>query len=121
MALQRRRTARELLSAAGRLSCVTTAAAVFALSPSLASAQPEGGVRDPMKPAKGADDQTKVKVSEHNTVDLHLKDEELSNVLEMLSIQTQQNIVASKNVQGPRHRHPLRRHVLRGPRTPSCT
>ena len=34
------------------------------------------------------------------TVDLHLKDEDLSNVLELLSIQTQKNIVASKGVTG---------------------
>ncbi len=102
MALQRRRTARELLSAAGRLSCVTTAAAALVLSPSIALAQaPAGGqpVRDPMKPAK-AEDQSKVKVSAHNTVDLHVKDEELGNVLELLSIQTQTNIIASKNVSG---------------------
>lgn len=104
MALQRRRTARELLTAAGRLSCATTAAAALALAPSAAWAQPaatQPAVRDPMKPARGgADDQTKVKVSEHNTVDLHVKDEELANVLELLSIQTQQNIIASKNVSG---------------------
>jgi len=40
----------------------------------------------------------KVKVDENNIVDLHVNDEELSNVLEMLSIQSQQNIVASKAV-----------------------
>lgn len=104
MALQRRRTARELIMAAGRLTCVTTAAAVLGLSPSVALAQGGGqpaGVRDPMKPASGGGDgQDKVKVSEHNTVDLHVKDEELASVLELLSIQTQTNIIASKNVQG---------------------
>lgn len=104
MALQRRRTARELISAAGRLTCVTTAAAVLGLWPSAALAQggeQPAGVRDPMKPAaSGADGQDKVKVSDHNTVDLHVKDEDLASVLELLSIQTQTNIIASKNVQG---------------------
>ncbi|HYE61943.1 MAG TPA: hypothetical protein VD997_08090 [Phycisphaerales bacterium] len=40
----------------------------------------------------------KVKVDENNIVDLHVNDEELANVLEMLSIQSQKNIVASKAV-----------------------
>lgn len=39
-----------------------------------------------------------VKVSDHMTVDLHVKDEDLASVLELLSIQTQKNIIASKNV-----------------------
>lgn len=39
-----------------------------------------------------------IKVDEHLIVDLHVSDEELANVLEMLSIQSQKNIVASKNV-----------------------
>ncbi|MFT3684603.1 MAG: hypothetical protein QM783_06675 [Phycisphaerales bacterium] len=45
-------------------------------------------------------DQPKVKVSEHNTVDLHVKDEDLVSVLEMLSISAQKNIIVSKNVTG---------------------
>lgn len=45
-------------------------------------------------------DQPKVKVSEHNTVDLHVKDEDLVSVLEMLSISAQKNIIVSKNVSG---------------------
>jgi type IV pilus secretin PilQ/predicted competence protein len=64
--------------------------------------------QEPSSPAKksekpvGADDgaKSKVSVSEHMTVDLHLKDEDLANVLELLSIQTQKNIVASKGVSG---------------------
>jgi len=111
MAFQRRLTARELLFAAGRLTCVTTAAAAVVLAPSLALAQPPATgqpvppppLRDPMKPARaggGIDDASKVKVSDHNTVDLHVKDEDLASVLELLSIQTQTNIIASKNVSG---------------------
>lgn len=59
-------------------------------APATPSAQPQ-------PTAKG---ESKVKVSEHMTVDLHVKDEDLVNVLEMLSIQSQRNIVASKNVGG---------------------
>jgi len=40
-----------------------------------------------------------VMVDDNLTVDLHVKDEELANVLEMLSIQSQKNIIASKDVQ----------------------
>lgn len=41
----------------------------------------------------------RVRIDDNNIVDLHLSDEDLSAVLEMLSIQSQRNIVASKNVQ----------------------
>jgi type IV pilus assembly protein PilQ len=40
----------------------------------------------------------KMQIDENNIVDLHVNDEDLSAVLEMLSIQSQRNIVASKNV-----------------------
>jgi type IV pilus assembly protein PilQ len=39
-----------------------------------------------------------VEVSEYMTVDLHVQDEDLSNVLQMLSIQSQRNIVMSSDV-----------------------
>ncbi len=39
-----------------------------------------------------------VKVGDDMTVDLHVKDEELAIVLEMLSLQSQKNIIASKDV-----------------------
>jgi type IV pilus assembly protein PilQ len=42
----------------------------------------------------------RVRVTEQNTVDLHIKDEELSSVLELLAIQGQKNIIVSKNVSG---------------------
>jgi len=41
---------------------------------------------------------SKIAVNDDLIVDLHVNDEELANVLEMLSIQSQRNIVASKNV-----------------------
>ncbi len=40
-----------------------------------------------------------VVIDDNMTVDLHVKDEDLANVLEMLSIQSQKNIIASKDVQ----------------------
>ncbi len=39
-----------------------------------------------------------VKVSEHLTVDLHVQDEELANVLQILSLQSQKNILVSGDV-----------------------
>ena len=39
-----------------------------------------------------------VKVSEYMTVDLFVQDEDLANVLQMLSLQSQRNIVASRDV-----------------------
>ncbi len=62
--------------------------------------------RDPTRPApsggsaQNPEDKARVKVSEHMTVDLHVKDESINNVLELLSVQSQKNIIASKNVSG---------------------
>ena len=41
---------------------------------------------------------TKVRVDENAIVDLHVNDEDLANVLEMLSIQSRRNIIAGKDV-----------------------
>lgn len=100
---RRPQTARLIVS---RCGLWPTAAAALALSllPSAAWAQgadpaaAPAKVRDPMKPGASDNKDAKVVVSEHMTVDLHVKDEDLSNVLELLSIQTQKNIIASKNV-----------------------
>jgi len=57
------------------------------------------GAGESLPPAAAAEsDNLQIKVDEHLIVDLHVSDEELANVLEMLSIQSQKNIVASKNV-----------------------
>lgn len=40
----------------------------------------------------------RIKVDDNNIVDLHVNDEDLGAVLEMLSLQSQKNIIASKNV-----------------------
>ncbi|MDX2130628.1 MAG: secretin N-terminal domain-containing protein [Planctomycetota bacterium] len=83
-----------LLLAAGLLH---TAAASTAL------AQGGSPVKSPA-PAEAApveDDaatEARVRVDENNLVDLAVNDEDLGNVLEMLSIQSQKNIIASKSV-----------------------
>lgn len=46
-----------------------------------------------------ANEDSNVVIDDNMTVDLHVKDEDLANVLEMLSIQSQKNIIASKDVQ----------------------
>lgn len=48
--------------------------------------------------ASGDTGDAKVKVDDNLIVDLHVNDEDLANVLQMLSIQAQKNIVTSKNV-----------------------
>jgi type IV pilus secretin PilQ/predicted competence protein len=45
-----------------------------------------------------ADSQSEVTVSEYMTVELHVQDEELSSVLQLLSLQSQRNIVVSNDV-----------------------
>ncbi|MEO1278630.1 MAG: hypothetical protein AAFV77_06730, partial [Planctomycetota bacterium] len=54
-------------------------------------AKPVGDIKD--VPVEG-----EITVDEHLIVDLHVVDEELADVLQMLSIQSQRNIVASRNV-----------------------
>ncbi|MFN7020742.1 MAG: hypothetical protein ACK4WH_05360 [Phycisphaerales bacterium] len=101
MATTRPRTASEILSVAGRTTLAAAAALAFFLAPPSQALAQDTGIRDPLKPGGQAkDDEAKVKVSEHNTFTLQLNDEELSNVLKLISIQTQKNIVASKNVTG---------------------
>jgi type IV pilus assembly protein PilQ len=72
----------------------------------------DGGVADPINPARNqvtdpglAADEVDlsefvgdVKVDENMIVELHVQDEALANVLQMLSIQSQRNIVTSRNV-----------------------
>ncbi|MFG0285564.1 MAG: type II secretion system protein GspD [Phycisphaerales bacterium JB039] len=64
----------------------------------MSSGQQEGGeLRDPLDPDPLNLDGT-VTVNEHNIVDLHVADEDLANVLQMLSLQTQKNIITSQSV-----------------------
>lgn len=57
----------------------------------------KGGKAAP-KAKQPTNSSTKVKVDENAIVDLHVNDEDLANVLEMLSIQSHRNIIASKDV-----------------------
>jgi type IV pilus secretin PilQ/predicted competence protein len=109
MSIQRPRTPRDLVRTAGVWPKAAAGAVALALlaGPALAQAQTPGapaeapkadGPRNPLK--GGASKDAKVVVSEHMTVDLHVKDEDLANVLELLSIQTQKNIIASNKVGG---------------------
>ena len=101
---QRPRTARVLLSKTGVIPALALGALTFAPAALARQGADPAQVRDPMKAggggAPGDKKDAKVVVSEHMTVDLHVKDEDLSNVLELLSIQTQKNIIASKGVSG---------------------
>lgn len=54
--------------------------------------------KDPFDAKNASSEQDQVRVSEHMTVDLHVNDEDLINVLQMLSIQSERNIVASNKV-----------------------
>ena len=54
--------------------------------------------RDPFSPAPASDATSGVKVSKYLTVDLHVQDEDLANVLQMLSIQSERNIVMSSDI-----------------------
>ncbi len=56
-----------------------------------------GADRDPLAGQK-ADEKKKIAVDENLIVDLHVNDEDLINVLQMLSIQSQKSILTSKNV-----------------------
>src|SRR4030042_4999031 len=49
---------------------------------------------------QGTNDAEGIRVSPQGKVEIHVRDLELSTVLEMLSMQSQRNIVASKNVSG---------------------
>lgn len=62
------------------------------------AANQPAGLRNPLGGSSPAPGGEGVKVDEHFIVDLHVHEEDLSNVLQMLSIQSQKNIVTSKNV-----------------------
>ncbi len=63
-----------------------------------ADAKAAKGAKAAPKAKQPTNSSTKVKVDENAIVDLHVNDEDLANVLEMLSIQSHRNIVASKDV-----------------------
>ena len=86
----------------GTLLTVAAIACLAGTSTGLAQFDNPGGqddaIRDPMGGSTGNDLSANIKVNEHMLVDLHVNDEDLATVLQMLSIQSQRNIVSSKNV-----------------------
>lgn len=100
MTMHRSRTAHELRVLAGQIPSparkgVAAAAIAGAVFFTTAAFAQDGDVRNPMA---GGNAQAQVTVGEHNQVDLHVKDEDLVNVLELLAMQTERSIVVSKNV-----------------------
>ncbi|MCC6662038.1 MAG: hypothetical protein IT437_14270 [Phycisphaerales bacterium] len=87
-----------LFAVCGAATSVGQAGDPMGLTPG--KAQPAGqaqpGVRNPLD--QGASLDGKVKVDDNQIVDLHVNEENLTNVLQMLSIQSQKNIIPSKNV-----------------------
>lgn len=90
MATSTIRAARDLVQLAGKLPGAAALGAAMILT--------AGDLRP--AEARPDDDKVQIVVTDHMTVDLHVKDEDLANVLELLSIQSQRNIVASRNVTG---------------------
>jgi len=84
------------------------AACATLVNPALAQIDLDSWADDPpaesgSRPRSGgdADDlQGQVEVSAYSTVDIHVQNTDLAKVLQMLSIQSQRNIIVSKNVSG---------------------
>ena len=74
-------------------------AALAVMLGSAGSALGQNGKAPDLKAQPGSD-KPKVAVSDNMTVDIHVKDESIGNVMELLSIQSQRNIILSRNVQG---------------------
>ncbi|MGQ0628674.1 MAG: secretin and TonB N-terminal domain-containing protein [Phycisphaerales bacterium] len=91
--MRQTRTPKMLIQNAGLLP----AAAMIATLGMGASVLAQNGAKPD---AKAQTEKPKVAVSEHMTVDIHVKDESIGNVMELLSIQSQRNIILSRNVQG---------------------
>lgn len=84
------------------------AAALSLASPVLAQTSLDSWLNNPpAQPAgrsgggsESSDLEGKVEVSAYSTVDIHVQNTDLAKVLQMLSIQSQRNIIVSKNVSG---------------------
>lgn len=99
MSIRRPRTPGEILARCGKLPALAAASLMLVSVPSALLAQEGTPRRDPMRPDPGAST-AKVVVSPEQTVDITVKNEDIESVLEMLQIQSQKNIVLSKNVSG---------------------
>ncbi len=81
------RSAAPLLMSAGAALPIAAALSMSLTSPALGQGQAEG-------------DKPRISVSDQMTVDMHVRNEEVTNILEMLAIQSKRNIIASRNVSG---------------------
>ncbi|MFN7429539.1 MAG: hypothetical protein ACK5TP_03045, partial [bacterium] len=87
-----------LASLAGLLA-IATPALGQANGMALASAGSAKPVASPAGPAESLDaDGPRVKMDEHSTVELHVKNEDLANVLQLLGFEAKRNIIVTKNV-----------------------
>lgn len=87
-----------LASLAGLLT-IATPALGQANGMALASTGSAKPVASPAGPAESLDaDGPRVKMDEHSTVELHVKNEELANVLQLLGFEAKRNIIVTKNV-----------------------
>jgi type IV pilus assembly protein PilQ len=77
------------LTVGGVLAVCGLALSVSALAQAPASSRPAP-----------KDDKTRINISDQNTVDIGVRDEDVRAVLEMLAVQSRKNIIASKGVQG---------------------
>lgn len=85
--------------AAGGAAAAIVCLAGSALSVAQGQTGAASAIRNPMAQPSGSGLGTeKVKVDEHMIVDLHVNDEDLSNILQMLSLQSQRSILSSRNV-----------------------
>jgi type IV pilus assembly protein PilQ len=94
-------TRRQPTSGARSTNAWLIVALLHAAGSAVAVAQGGSPVKAPaVQPTPQSDtpSRTRVVVDEYHLVDLAVNDEDLGNVLEMLSIQSQKNIIASKNV-----------------------
>jgi type IV pilus assembly protein PilQ len=103
MSIRRPSTPGEILARCGTLPALAAASLVLFCMPQATLALPQEAqpeVRDPMKPDRTGDNKMRVEVSDQNTVDMAVKNEDIESVLEMLQFQSERNIVLSKNVTG---------------------
>lgn len=83
------------------LGTVTCAAALIVATPTFAQkGAPAAAVEEELFDADGqAKEDQKVEVGETGEIDLHVKELEITKVLQLLSIQSQKNIIASRGVE----------------------
>lgn len=82
----------------GRMSVALALTLLAGTAPCAAQGLTQDGADAPAGQTASVANKPAVSVDENLIVELHVKDEELANVLQMLSLQSQRNIVASQSV-----------------------